>query len=135
MMTVRRVVVDHVDLLVRDLEASRRFYQAILEPLSYGIMAESDTSVSFGVAGADDFGINHSDTPTSQAHVAFVSPSRAAVDAFYANARAAAGRRGPPHAAACIRTASFAMLHSTIGIRGRGERRDPSWLPARIILL
>ncbi len=89
-MTVRRVVVDHVDLLVRDLEASRRFYQAILEPLSYGIMAQSDTSVSFGVAGADDFGINHSDTPTSQAHVAFVSPSRAAVDAFYANALATA---------------------------------------------
>ena len=32
-MTVRRVVVDHVVLVVADLEASRRFYQAALAPL------------------------------------------------------------------------------------------------------
>ena len=32
-MTVRRVVVDHVLLVVQDLAASRRFYRAALAPL------------------------------------------------------------------------------------------------------
>ncbi len=95
-MTVRRVVVDHVDLLVRDLEASRTFYLAVLDPLGYGIVAETDTSISFGVEGADDFGINRSDTPTSHAHIAFVSPSREAVNAFYVNALATGGRSHVP---------------------------------------
>ncbi len=57
-MTIRRVVIDHVDLLVRDLQASRTFYAAALELLGYTILAESATSVSFGVSGADDFAID-----------------------------------------------------------------------------
>jgi catechol-2,3-dioxygenase len=91
-MTIRRVVVDHVDLLVRDLEASRTFYQAALEPLGYTILAESGKNISFGVKGADDFGIHQSEHPTVNAHVAFVSPSQEAVDTFYAKALGGGGR-------------------------------------------
>ena len=91
-MTVRRVVVDHVDLLVRDLRASRRFYEAALAPLGFGVVAEGDGSVAFGVEGSDDFGINQDDEPSTRAHVAFVAEDRSAVDAFYAVALAAGGR-------------------------------------------
>ena len=91
-MIVRRVVVDHVDLLVRDLVASRRFYQATLAPLGFGLVDERADGASFGDEGADDFGINENAEPTTRAHVAFVAPSRAAVDAFYTAALAAGGR-------------------------------------------
>ncbi len=91
-MTVRRVVVDHVGLLVRDLEASRRFYESALRPLGFALLYESDDGAAFGVEGVDDFGINRNAVPTTAAHVAFVAESREAVDAFYAAALAASGR-------------------------------------------
>ena len=90
-MTVRRIVVDHVDLMVRDLAASRRFYVAALAPLGFGILNEDDASVSFGADGNDDFGINRNDEPTTRAHVAFAAPDRAAVDAFFCAALGAGG--------------------------------------------
>ncbi len=91
-MTVRRVVVDHVDLLVRDLAASRSFYEAALAPLGFRLLDERADGASFGVEGADDFGINENAEPTTRAHVAFVAPNRAAVDAFYTAALVAGGR-------------------------------------------
>lgn len=99
-MTTRRVVIDHVDLLVADLEASRRFYTAALAPLGFGMVDQSETFSGFGVSGAEDFAINliaPGDTPTTSAHVAFVAESRDAVDAFYAAALAAGGvSKHPP---------------------------------------
>jgi predicted lactoylglutathione lyase len=86
MTVVRRVIVDHVDLLVRDLTVSQRFYEAVLAPLGFGVVAQDPTSCAFGVDGADDFGINlvgPGDVPTAAAHVAFVAGSRAAVHAFF----------------------------------------------------
>ena len=94
-MTVRRVVIDHVDLLVRDLDASRRFYEAALTPLGFGIVDQSETYYGFGVEGAEDFAINliaPGDTPTTSAHVAFVAEDQDAVHAFYRAALAAGGR-------------------------------------------
>ncbi len=91
-MTERRVVVDHVGLLVSDLERSHRFYVAALAPLGFHLVREEQDGVAFGVEGADDFGINLNEQPTTRAHVAFVAETRAAVDAFYAAALAAGGR-------------------------------------------
>ena len=94
-MTVRRVVIDHVDLLVSDLEVSRRFYEAALAPLGFGIVDRSETYYGFGVDGSEDFAINliaEGDTPTTAAHVAFVAESREAVHAFYDAAIRAGGR-------------------------------------------
>jgi len=90
--TVRRVVVDHAGILVRDLAASKRFYEAALAPLGLRLLYEQEDGAGFGVEGADDFGINANVEPTTRAHVAFVSPSRDAVDAFYASALAHGGR-------------------------------------------
>ena len=94
-MTVRRIMIDHVDLLVRDLEASRRFYEACLAPLGFALMNQSETFVGFGAEGAEDFAINliaEDDTPTTSAHVAFVAETRELVGAFYEAALAAGGR-------------------------------------------
>ena len=96
-MTVRRVVVDHAGILVRDLAASKRFYEAALAPLGFGLLYEQEDGAGFGVEGADDFGINRNAEPTTRAHVAFVALTRDAVDAFYAAALANDGRdNGPP---------------------------------------
>lgn len=79
----RRVIVDHVGLLVTDLRASRRLYEAALVPLGFAVLYEDETGCAFGADGIDDFSLNQSDTPTNHAHIAFVAESRAAVDAFY----------------------------------------------------
>jgi catechol 2,3-dioxygenase-like lactoylglutathione lyase family enzyme len=93
--TVRRVVIDHVDLLVGDLEASRLFYARALAPLGFGEMDRGETFSAYGVEGSADFAINligPGDQPTSWAHVAFVAESRVAVDAFF-HAAISAGAR------------------------------------------
>jgi catechol 2,3-dioxygenase-like lactoylglutathione lyase family enzyme len=96
-MTVRRVVVDHVVLVVRDLEASRRFYRAALAPLGIEELKVDPDGVSFGAAGMDDFAIVAGRPSTTGAHVAFDAPSREAVGAFHAAALEHGGRqRGAP---------------------------------------
>ncbi len=85
-------VIDHVLLVVRDLAASRRFYEAALKPLGFDVMYEKADGVAFGTEGHDDFGIFQGDSPSSRAHVAFVASSREAVDAFYAAAMSSGGR-------------------------------------------
>lgn len=89
---VRRVVVDHVALRVSDLGASRRFYEAALAPLGFGLVFSDDGGAAFGVEGADDFWVLAGGTPTSGAHVAFAAADRAAVDAFHRAALGAGGR-------------------------------------------
>ena len=96
-MTVRRIVVDHVVLVVADLEASRRFYRAALAPLGIEELKAEPDGMAFGAEGLDDFAIVAGRRPTTGAHVAFDAPSRGAVDAFYAAALAHGGRhRGAP---------------------------------------
>jgi catechol 2,3-dioxygenase-like lactoylglutathione lyase family enzyme len=102
-MTVRRVIVDHVDILVADLEASVGFYTAALAPLGFTLTAyeEAEGYAGFGVDGMDDFGMNRlgpDDSPTTFAHIAFVAESREAVDAFYEAALAAGGTSKIPPA-------------------------------------
>ena len=98
--SIRRVVIDHVDLLVSDLEASRLFYARALAPLGYQELDRGETFSAYGVEGAADFAINliaPGDRPTSSAHVAFVAESRVAVDAFFHAAITAGARekQGP----------------------------------------
>ena len=50
-MTVRRVVVDHVLLVVADLGSSRGLYTAALAPLGYEELYVQDDCVSYGPKG------------------------------------------------------------------------------------
>ena len=87
---------DHISLRVRDLEGSRRFYEAALAPLGFGVLYSDEGGCSFGLEGtdrgADDFWILEGGTPSTGVHVAFIAKNRAAVDAFYVAALGAGGR-------------------------------------------
>ena len=99
-MSERRVVIDHLTIGVRDLERSRSFYRAVLEPLGFeerGPWSDERREIAFGAEGADDFAISPEYEPGGQLHIAFAADSRGAVDAFHAAALAAgAGDNGAP---------------------------------------
>jgi catechol 2,3-dioxygenase-like lactoylglutathione lyase family enzyme len=99
-MAERRVVVDHLTIGVRDLERSRRFYAAALEPLGFremGAWSAEQREIAFGYEGGNDFAISDQYEPGGQLHIAFAADSRGAVDAFHAAAlKAGATDNGGP---------------------------------------
>lgn len=78
--------VDHVHLRVRDLEWSRRFYQAALGALGRALRT-GDGSFS-----CDELWVSADGTPTENLHLAFQAEDEAAVRRFHAAAVAAGGR-------------------------------------------
>jgi catechol 2,3-dioxygenase-like lactoylglutathione lyase family enzyme len=86
-------LIDHLQLVVRDLPASQRFYTAVLEVLGIPIGGTGD-----GYFWADELFVS---TATSQAahgeltgrhHFAFQAKDRTAVDAFHKAALANGGK-------------------------------------------
>jgi catechol 2,3-dioxygenase-like lactoylglutathione lyase family enzyme len=93
-MPVRRVVIDHITIGVRDLERSREFYRRALEPLGFsdhGPWQPGVRETSFGASGANDFAVSEEYPSLGSAHIAFAAESRGQVDAFHATALAAGG--------------------------------------------
>src|ERR687897_2621551 len=88
----RRPTIDHVTLWVGDLPASRRFYEAALAPLGFGLEFEHDGLLAFGSGESGRLIIYASERPVAGFHVAFSAPSPEAVDAFHAAALEAGGR-------------------------------------------
>ena len=91
-------LIDHVQLVVRDLAASRRFYEAVLKSLGIPIGGEEGDFF-----WADELFISSKDSDAAQGqltgrhHLAFQAPDRATVDAFYQAALEAGGKdNGPP---------------------------------------
>jgi catechol 2,3-dioxygenase-like lactoylglutathione lyase family enzyme len=90
-------VIDHVSLGVRDLAASKAFYEQALAPLGYSVLLEFPGVCGFGAERKPDFWIGERDEPGGPIHVAIASPDRETVDAFYEAALAAGGKdNGPP---------------------------------------
>jgi catechol 2,3-dioxygenase-like lactoylglutathione lyase family enzyme len=86
---------DHVSVGVRDLAASRRFYDAALGALGYKCLYSGTDSVAYGDA-APVFWVNAAARPVpadpdSGLHVCFVAPSRESVHAFHAAALTTGG--------------------------------------------
>jgi len=79
-------LIDHVHLRVRDLEASKRFYRAVLGALGFTAWAEGEDYFS-----ADELWIDRGEAP-SRVHLAFQASDREAVHRFHAAALAAGGR-------------------------------------------
>lgn len=77
-------LVDHLQLVVRDLAASRKFYEAVLKVLEVPIGGSGD-----GYFWADELFVSTADSEAAQGqltgrhHLAFQAKNRAAVDAFY----------------------------------------------------
>lgn len=85
-------LIDHLQLVVRDLEASRRFYAAVLEVLGIPIGGEGE-----GFFWADELFVSSADSPaalgnlTGRHHLAFRAEDEAQVRAFHAAGLAAGG--------------------------------------------
>jgi catechol 2,3-dioxygenase-like lactoylglutathione lyase family enzyme len=78
---------DHIHLRVRDLEAAKRFYQAVLEAVGLALTHESQSA--FGV---DELWVSDDGEPTSGLHVAFQAADRETVQRFHEAALANGGR-------------------------------------------
>jgi catechol 2,3-dioxygenase-like lactoylglutathione lyase family enzyme len=96
-------VIDHIGIPVSDFTRSKRFYEAALKPIGYGLVMEVSAeetgghpAAGFGSDGKPSFWIGGGAT-IGRTHVAFIAKDRAAVDAFYRAALAAGGKdNGPP---------------------------------------
>ena len=86
-------LIDHLHLVVRDVEASRRFYRAVLHALGRELSYEAEDAFACDelyVSGSSEVG-PHSTAP-HRVHLAFQAPDREAVARFHAAALAAGGR-------------------------------------------
>jgi catechol 2,3-dioxygenase-like lactoylglutathione lyase family enzyme len=87
---------DHVSIGVREIDRTKRFYDAALRPLGYRCLSADAASLGYG-DGAVALWIGVSERPVpadekSYLHFCFVAPTRSSVDAFHAAAIAAGGR-------------------------------------------
>ena len=85
-------MIDHLKLHVRDVERSRAFYEAALEPLGYRVMLETAPGVVGMGAERPDFWLALDPETTCFAHVAFRADTTAAVEAFHRAALDAGAR-------------------------------------------
>jgi catechol 2,3-dioxygenase-like lactoylglutathione lyase family enzyme len=84
-------------LNVTNYDASKRFYDAALAVFGYGVVMEFPNACGYGPEGKPEFWIAQREPFGTGAHVAFASPDRETVDAFYEAAVAGGGRdNGPP---------------------------------------
>jgi catechol 2,3-dioxygenase-like lactoylglutathione lyase family enzyme len=83
---------DHVSLKVKSFAKSRRFYEMALAPLGYKVLSTDDEGAGFGPGDTPAFWISEGTPLSSGVHIAFSSPSRAAVQKFHVAAMEAGGR-------------------------------------------
>ncbi|WP_121120091.1 VOC family protein [Croceibacterium ferulae] len=93
-------IINHIELAMADVEASRRFYEAALEPLGLSLVIGIDAAQTgrgtprygFGRDGYPGLWMHGAAGDRLPIHVAFTAADRKAVDAFHAAALAADGR-------------------------------------------
>jgi len=86
-------LIDHLQLVVRDMAASRRFYQAVFDTIGIPIAGEGDTYF-----WADELFVSTPDSEaalgqlTGRHHLAFQARDRVTVEAFHRAALANGGK-------------------------------------------
>lgn len=86
-------LIDHIQLVVRDLPASENFYTAVMSVLGIPVLSTGN-----GYFIADELVVSSADSPaasgalTGRHHLAFQARDRETVDAFYRAALAHGGR-------------------------------------------
>ena len=87
---MRAPFLDHIVLLVADLDASRRFYEAALAPFGSRTVDYGEIGLGIGPEGSEDLGLREG-SPRAPMHVAFLAMDVGTVDAFHAAALEAGG--------------------------------------------
>jgi len=93
-------MIDHVFIRVADLDASRKFYETVLEPLGQGVWATGnepggDEWVGLGARGGSLW-VSEGE-PTENLHLAFGAPGNGTVEEFHRTALGAGYEdNGPP---------------------------------------
>jgi catechol 2,3-dioxygenase-like lactoylglutathione lyase family enzyme len=86
-------VYDHLGLKVKNLDASVRFYTALLAPLGHELCSRDDAGAGLGPAGAPALWLYKlAGAANPGTHIAFRAANRAAVDRFHAAGIKAGGR-------------------------------------------
>ena len=84
---------DHIGLRVGNLDASVKFYTAVLAPLGHVLCSRDDSGAGFGPEGAPALWLHLSKKAGKDgAHVAFRAPDHQAIKAFHAAGLKAGGR-------------------------------------------
>jgi catechol 2,3-dioxygenase-like lactoylglutathione lyase family enzyme len=89
-------MLDHVSIGVKDIEASKRFYDATLKPLGYVSKYAKGTDAGYG-KDSIQLWLGQTDKPVKEdmasgLHFCFVAPTRKSVDDFHAAGLKAGGR-------------------------------------------
>jgi catechol 2,3-dioxygenase-like lactoylglutathione lyase family enzyme len=92
-------MIDDIGISVGSIARATEFYLKALAPLGYGMETGHGAAIAFGApgqaadfqSGKPSFWVGESAKASGPLHVAFVAPSRAAVDVFYHAAIAAGG--------------------------------------------
>ena len=81
-------MLDHLSIQCADVAASAAFYDAVLDVVGGRRVMDFGQVIGYGVPPKPDFWIGPRQTGEGfrEAHIAFVAPSRAAVDAYFAAA-------------------------------------------------
>lgn len=88
---------DHVGLKVNDLDASVRFYSAVLGELGHVLAAHDASGAGLGPPGAPGLWLSAAPGRHTPVHLAFAAQNRAAVEAFHqAGLKAHARDNGAP---------------------------------------
>ncbi|MDO9413547.1 MAG: VOC family protein [Pseudolabrys sp.] len=86
-------LIDHVQIVVDDLDASKRFYEAVFKVLDIPVVVQKE-----GFFWADEFVVSQTDSAasagraTGRCHVAFQAKDEKTVEAFYKAALANGGK-------------------------------------------
>jgi catechol 2,3-dioxygenase-like lactoylglutathione lyase family enzyme len=84
-------LVDHVQLRARNLDATKRFYTAVLGALGISVGSESPKHIQFDELWIDALGADEKGNAT-HVHLAFQATDREAVKRFHAAGLGAGGR-------------------------------------------
>lgn len=90
-------MLDHITLLVKDINQSKAFFTQALKPLGYKLVADREFTGGYGIEdkpGLRDFWIKQKEefpTPPSFTCFAFKATSKQQVDDFYTSALEAGG--------------------------------------------
>ena len=85
-------MIDHLTIKVKDLAKSKAFLAAALAPLGYEVLMEFEGTIGMGADKKPDLWLAQDPANVRPMHLAFVAPSRKAVQAFHAAALAAGAK-------------------------------------------